>query len=637
MEENEAKEKAHDQTGPIQFRLIYDSGMEEDVREKISSLAADLILDKQKWHNEIRPDQGGETNWMLYLSDVQLKELLPKLAGSKVKVAILPHPDSNQVCRGMGIEENLERAIQHLRLQTGAVKTDLLFCNGAPIFNKVIVGQAFKIIKERLPEDLGFWKKHFGFIGRFLNMQPFRVNILLKDDRTIKTAVAGIVIPEHRKSSLISNMVLENTEINDGKLHSFLISPRSISELVNFGLSSIWKKVKLPPFASHIKTGKIEFVFPDGPQKVYVDEEPILVEKLNLNVGEDQLLIFPGKFLDLPESNRDTSDVMKTRSLPPADVATSLSQRKIPFLKQASHEEFKELFQVLRENAKPKNSYLVLMVLSTIIATFGLFANSTPVVIGAMILAPLMSPIISLSMGTLRQDRNLIYNSLITIGAGLGLSVLFGILLTWVTPIQNPGSEILIRTRPNLLDLGIAVFSGVAGAYAHAREEVAKTLAGVAIAVALIPPLGVAAIGIGWGDWSIFAGASLLLLTNLAGMVLAAAATFLVLGFSPLKLATKGILISGLLVVGLSIPLALSFNQMMLEHNIIKNLEGFETDYAIIRDVNVQKLDPLEVSFRLVADRQISQEDVTALRETIAGEIGREVKIEVTVALGREE
>jgi uncharacterized hydrophobic protein (TIGR00271 family) len=619
----------------MKFTLIYDSAVEEQFRTEVLPLIGDLYEKRVPYKKELLKEEPEDSEILLYLSDQQLKELLPELAKAGKKVAILPHPEAKQVCKGMGVDEKLKKAVAQLRRGDKPVKTDLLYCNGIPIFNKIIVGQAFKITKQRLPADTGFWKRNFGVIGRFINMRPFRVDINLKDERIIKTAVAGIVIPEHRKSSLISKMVLENTEINDGKMHSFLISPRSLLELIKFGITSIWKRNKLPPFAAHIKTSKIEFSFPGGPQLILVDGEMITTEKLSLTIGEEQLEIYPGKHLDLPEANPETTDVIKTKALPPQEVAVALSQRKIPFVRQASYEEFKELFQVLRDNAQTKNSYLVLMVLSTIIATFGLFANSTPVVIGAMILAPLMSPIISLSMGALRQDRNLIVNSLITIGAGLGLSILFGIVLTWITPIQNPGTEILSRTRPNLLDLGIAVFSGIAGAYAHSREEVAKTLAGVAIAVALIPPLGVAAIGIGWADWSVFAGASLLLLTNLAGMVLAAAATFLVLGFSPVKLATKGILISTLLVIGLSIPLALGFNQMIYEHNIIKKLEGFQTEYAVVRDVNVQKIDPVQVSFRLVASRQLTIEEVDAVKHVIEDEIGEEVQIEVILALGR--
>ena len=124
-------------------------------------------------------------------------------------------------------------------------------------------------------------------------------------------------------------------------------------------------------------------------------------------------------------------------------------------------------------------------------------------------------------MGLLRQDGQLIRYSLKSIGLGLLLGYLCAILITWMTPLTTVNLQILARVRPNLLDLGIAVGSGIAGAYAHSKKEVAKTLAGVAIAVALVPPLAVSGIGIGWMNWGVFSGALLLLVTNLAGMVLA--------------------------------------------------------------------------------------------------------------------
>jgi len=252
-----------------------------------------------------------------------------------------------------------------------------------------------------------------------------------------------------------------------------------------------------------------------------------------------------------------------------------------------------------------------------------------------MILAPLMSPIISLSMGTLRQDKGLITNSIRTIFAGLGLAFLFAVLLTLVTPIHSAGSEILARTRPNLLDLGIAVVSGIAGAYAHAREEVAKTLAGVAIAVALIPPLAVASIGIGWADWGIFWGASLLLTTNLAGMVLAASATFLLLGFSPFKLARKGMMISLLLVLVLSIPLALGFKQMVYGHKLSRQLEGLHTEVAVVKEVHVQRVSPVRLSLKLVSVSPVTETEIDTIKKMIEELINDEVEIEVVNAILR--
>ena len=95
----------------------------------------------------------------------------------------------------------------------------------------------------------------------------------------------------------------------------------------------------------------------------------------------------------------------------------------------------------------------------------------------------------------------MIRSSVKTVGVGIAWGLGCAVLLAWLMPFDVATDEMKSRMSPNLLDLFIAVISGVAGAYAHAKDEIAKSLAGVAIAVALVPPLSVAGIGLGWGYW----------------------------------------------------------------------------------------------------------------------------------------
>lgn len=605
------------------------------VNNEILPLVEELIHGFEVFNLESVDDLNPEEPLLLYLADGQLKDLLPRLAALGIKMAVLPHPQAKEACVGMGVDKSLKKAIDHLKNSLESIKADVLYCNDRPLFNNMVVGQTFKLSSEDLSKNHGFLKQKFNTFGRFFNIRPFRVDLDLPNDKKIKTTVTGIVVSEYKKSFLNSRPVLKHSSVKDGKMHSFLISPRSMVEMIRFAISSMWEIDKLPSFGAYIKTTKMKLTFPEGARDFLLDGEKFSAQYINLRVEKDQIEIFPGAHLNLPDSSSESGEIFKIEALPVKEAAQDLAGHKIPFIRHASSEEFKDLFQVLRDNARLKNSYLVLMVLSTVLATFGLFADSTPVVIGAMILAPLMSPIISLSMGTLRHDKNLITDSLMTIIAGLGLSVVFAMLITWITPIQSAGAEILARTRPNLLDLGIAVVSGIAGAYAHAREEVAKTLAGVAIAVALIPPLAVAGIGIGWADWEIFFGASLLLTTNLAGMVLTASVTFMLLGFSPIKLANKGMVISLMLVLLLCIPLALGFNQMVYEHKIKKQLEGLETEIAILKDVRVQRLSPMKISLKLVSEDPISDYEIDLIKVLIEDKVSQQVEIEVVTAIFR--
>src|SRR5699024_11566443 len=116
-----------------------------------------------------------------------------------------------------------------------------------------------------------------------------------------------------------------------------------------------------------------------------------------------------------------------------------------------------------------------------LIATFGLFISSPAVIIGAMVIAPFMSPITSLAMGVLCRDMALVKESGTTIAYGIVLALITSSLLAVLIPIEKITAEIASRVQPNLLDLGVAVASGAAGAYALARESDMKSMPGVAI------------------------------------------------------------------------------------------------------------------------------------------------------------
>jgi uncharacterized hydrophobic protein (TIGR00271 family) len=188
------------------------------------------------------------------------------------------------------------------------------------------------------------------------------------------------------------------------------------------------------------------------------------------------------------------------------------------------------------EAAKGRISrFIVLMAFSTAIATFGINADSTAVVIGAMLIAPLMIPIMatsaSLLMGwTVRATR-----SLFLVAGGIAIAVAGSWILSRYFPVLEvtANSQILSRVSPTTVDLMIAFAAGAAGAFAISRPDVSDSLPGVAIAVALVPPLTVIGITLEAGEWEFALGATLLFLTNFVGVILAAGITFILVGFSP--------------------------------------------------------------------------------------------------------
>ena len=300
---------------------------------------------------------------------------------------------------------------------------------------------------------------------------------------------------------------------------------------------------------------------------------------------------------------------------------------------RASTEDFKDLYQSLRDNARPSSAYLTLMVLSTLLATLGLFANSAPVIIGAMILAPLMVPIISLAMALVRQDGILLTDSLKTLGWGLLLALSCAAAMTWVIPLHQVTGEIAARLNPNLLDLGVALVSGVAGAYAHAREEIARSLAGVAIAVALVPPLAVSGIGLGWGEWAVFQNSFLLFLTNLFGIVLAGNLTFLLLGFGPFRLARRGLLTALALVGVVSLPLGVGFSRMVEQNAIVRILESQEFAGVVVQEAALLPGRDLRLSVRLLSPTTLNHADVERVKRAIESRLDRRVTLEATIVI----
>src|SRR5690606_16732675 len=183
----------------------------------------------------------------------------------------------------------------------------------------------------------------------------------------------------------------------------------------------------------------------------------------------------------------------------------------------------------------------------------------------------------------------------------------------------------------------VAIASGIAGGYAHARERVMKSLPGVAIAVALVPPLVVAGIGIGWLDWYVVKGALLLFLTNLVGIALAAALTILVLGFAPIKQPSRsaqGLGLSLALMVIIAVPLYWSFDRIRSHWAAEQHLasEEFQINGKKLRLQGVQvRLLGGEVSLsaNILSEVPVERADLEALKAMLEKVWQRPVRLEV--------
>lgn len=291
---------------------------------------------------------------------------------------------------------------------------------------------------------------------------------------------------------------------------------------------------------------------------------------------------------------------------------------------QSSRPHTEQITIELFDEAKLDLPYLVLVISSCAIATFGLLSNSAAVIIGAMIVAPLMLPIRALSFGALVGNALLFRQSLISLAmgtvTGIGLSCTLGL----ISGITRYGSEILARTQPTLLDLGIAVAAGGIGGYAKVESKVSGTVAGTAIAVALMPPICVVGLGLSQGRWGFSVGAGLLFLTNLLGISLACMLAFLVSGYAPFRRAQKALITTLALTSIITVPLGLSFSQLVrqaqletiLRRALLKETETFRRLDLIDFKAN-WLVSPPEVNLKVYARDPVTVRQVELLEKFV--------------------
>ena len=590
--------------------------------------------------DEVTLESLGQDEWLACsLSDIQLHRLLDQTRDKEISVALLPHPEMVQAKKGFGISTSFETAWKEIQEAEEIPEIDLMQVNEELAFNSLVVGTSLGILYSNGADHFieGVKTRFSQLLNLFgrVKLKPYTITYKNGEEESkIEIAAMGVLAVAHCESNLIFRRVIEQSGLDDGRIHLLILAPKSLFSLIQFGLQNLFFPIKggtLPKFVGYISTSEA-CISSSEAIKYAVDGKEKEELELKISLTEAKIKILPGASIQEKESTAGPKSINVSR-LPTGRLKEELLHSYLPWVRHATAEEFKELFTLLRTNSQTSSTYLVLMALSTMIATFGLFGDSSPVVIGAMILAPLMGPIISLAMGMLRQDGLLIKNSLITIFWGLIVGLFFSIMISLITPLEVLNDQILARIRPNLLDLGIAVASGIAGAYAYSKEEISKTLAGVAISVALVPPLAVAGIGIGWLDKEVFLGAMLLLGTNLAGITMSAALTFLLLGFSPFRLAKRGLLISLGILAAIALPLGLSFNKMVNENSIIQDLSGKEIPHGLLREVKVVQMEPLKLSVTILSENALDENDFKEIKAEIEEKIGRTASIELTLGV----
>lgn len=293
----------------------------------------------------------------------------------------------------------------------------------------------------------------------------------------------------------------------------------------------------------------------------------------------------------------------------------------------------------LIEESTLEINYIVLILGSCLIATLGLLSNSAAVIIGAMIVAPLMLPIRGLAFGALEGNILLFRKAATSIITGTLLATFLALLVGLLVRFPEFGSEVIARSRPTLLDLGIAIAAGGISGFAKVEPKIAETLAGTAIAVALMPPICVIGLGLSQANFALSLGATLLYLTNLLGITLACMLTFLIAGYTPLHRARRPLIWTIILTTIITIPLGVSFLQLTrqtrleasLKRALLNRTITFQRLVVIKSDVN-WLTNPPQVRLNVRAKGVVTPRQVQLLEEFIAKEMGQQFQLVFEVA-----
>jgi len=324
-------------------------------------------------------------------------------------------------------------------------------------------------------------------------------------------------------------------------------------------------------------------------------------------------------------------------------------------VRRLSREERREIISEIKPMASPSFDFFLMVVLSCSIATMGLITNSPAVIIGAMLLAPLMSPLIAIGLAAMSGDSKLLGTAFTTILRGALLAVLLSFLITKINTLlpfisfQELPTEIIARTNPSPTDLMIALAGGLAAAYAMTNPNLSAALPGVAIATALMPPLCTIGIGISIGRWDVAGGASLLFLTNAVTIAFAATLVFFLRGFSVTSSLRNShrllssLLLSALLVILLLVPLSFYSIQFVREASenreihavVIKEVR--DTLQADLMEMDVKRSESgLQMTLTVRTRSPLRYQQVVNLQQAIVDRINKPVSLKVNQIFAEE-
>jgi len=317
------------------------------------------------------------------------------------------------------------------------------------------------------------------------------------------------------------------------------------------------------------------------------------------------------------------------------------------FIKKIPYEQRTTFIDEISGSASPGFDFYLLVILSSSIATLGLITNSPAVIIGAMLIAPLMSPIIGIGLASVIGKNDLLRKSMSALTRGAIFAIGLSAFLTFINlympfvSFQELSSEIVSRTHPSPLDLIVALAGGLAAAYSMTEPKLSAALPGVAIATALMPPLSTIGIGLALGKFDVAGGAFLLFVTNAITIAFASALVFFMRGLYPFsngknKFIPTSLQFSAFLIIILLIPLSYFSVQFVrqatetrtINDSVHKNVALIENAELVDLQVNMVG-DSIDLDLTIRTNVPLNYEQVIKLQENIVADLSRPVSIRV--------
>lgn len=580
-----------------------------------------------------------------FVTDQTAHQLIDIAKTLNLSLGFIPLVQGGPLATWFKLPKEQDNAIR-LAFEDDPEALDILRCNNEVVLGSVTIGNT-PFVNQRsntwLRREQSPWRFALYWLAllwrsirNLFTISVFPVTIRT-DKKELQTAISGMVAIENDIHSAAARLLDTTISVQDNRVSCVAIAPKSVIQYLEFLFGSLLRRRnqrKLPSCIGYIKTKRLTLTA-NRPMRLILDGRVRKTDHVELEMYPRAVRInMSDEYHDFHEPIDDNKDTMRIDNLPQNEERISMIARHLPLFTHALEEDFRELFLQVRDSAIAHPHYLALMILSSIVATLGLFLNSTAVIIGAMVLAPLMAPIVAVAMGLLRSDRSLTFQSLKTIGIGVALGLSVSAFLAILVPVKELTPEIAGRLQPTLLDLGVAIACGIAGAYAYARASVMRSLPGVAIAVALVPPLCVAGIGLGWANLSMIWGAGLLLATNLIGIAGAAALTFLVLGYAPVQRARKGLILTMASVVVIAIPLAFAFASIYQNYRIERDISQLEFVYnqQPIQFSNIEvnaRRNAIYVRADSIGAQPLDEASMRALKDELEARWNRDVTLEI--------